>query len=301
MLHLLCTDRRRRWGRRRCATHNCSWIWNSCSRSCGGGRQSPLITNPRGPCGHCNLPSSRWCNTQCCPVNCRWGSWGSWSSCSVTCGSGISSRKRTHAVSRHCGGLYCSGSAVEIKSCSVVTCCPVHCQWGNWGAYGSCSATCGGGEKTRNRNIGVQARCGGDSCSGANSETIACNSQCCPINCQWSLWGLYGPCSKTCGIGIKTRKRHIAIASFCNGATCIGGDTDIAQCQINQICLSGRQRIEPDLDEPTENSDDVSSAELLIRLYHEITEHDNDSVDLINPGNIVESYYTVVTVSFIAA
>ena len=339
-----CIDRWRRRRRRRrnpCLTHSCSWKWSICSRSCGGGTQRPIVTRPKGRCGRCHLPSSRWCNTRCCPVSCRWGSWGSWSSCSVTCGSGLSWRTRSHAVSQHCGGSYCSGSTRgskscyagccpvncqwgrwgswnscsttcgsgistrtrgygvnrkcggsscsgsnrETKSCNTASCCAVNCQWANWGPFGSCSVTCGRGEKTRNRYIGVQPRCGGESCPGPFTQTLSCNSQCCPIDCQWSSWSLYGPCSTTCGIGVKSRIREITVASFCNGEACVGGEIDIALCFVDLTCRPDEQGIETDLIEGTDIID-LNSTEPRVKLYPKTMEgYDELSGRLKLPGN----------------
>ena len=234
VLGLICTFRWNR--RRRCNSSPCSWVRSSCSRSCGGGRQSPRITRQKGACGSCNLPPSRRCNTQCCPVNCRWASWGSWSSCSVTCGWGLLRRSRWYAVSQQCGGSYCSGVVRDSKSC-----------------YAGC----------------------------------------CPVNCQWSSWGAYGPCSTTCGSGTQLRTRQVAVAPSCNGAACSGGNADIAQCQINPICRNSHRRNKPTLNEQIEISSDVKSA----KPQPKTTEENNQFVDFKNSGNNIDKYHSVKNVA----
>ena len=59
----------------------------------------------------------------------------------------------------------------------------VHGGWSAWGAYGSCTKTCGGGTQTRQRQCSNPAPAhGGRYCVGAPSESRACNSQLCPGN-----------------------------------------------------------------------------------------------------------------------
>ena len=119
---LICTFRWNR--RRRCNSSPCSWVWSSCSRPCGRGWQSPRITRQKGACGRCNLPSSRWCNTQCCPVNCRWTSWSSYSLCSKSCGIGTRFRTRHIAVAPSCNGAACYGGDTEVAFCQFNPICP---------------------------------------------------------------------------------------------------------------------------------------------------------------------------------
>ena len=112
--------RRRR--RRRCY-RNCtpgSWSsWTSCTRSCGKGTQYRTrgIAVPQLCGGTCNvaLKETRYCNTQCCPVNCAWF-WGSWGPCQ---GCGKSTQTRTmHILQRpSCGGTQCPGR--QTRSCNV--------------------------------------------------------------------------------------------------------------------------------------------------------------------------------------
>ena len=53
--------------------------------------------------------------------------------------------------------------------------------WSAYGAYGACSKTCGGGTKKRTRTCtNPKPFGGGSSCSGASTQTISCNTGCCP-------------------------------------------------------------------------------------------------------------------------
>ena len=188
------------------------------------------MTRRQGACGSCNLPPRRYCNTHCCRVNCVWRSWGSWESCSASCGSGTSIRRRTFSPER-CGGSSCSGTTTESRSCSN-GCCRVDCQWNNWTPYGACSATCGGGIRERTRSVSVGASCGGSPCSGSRRDANKCNSQCCPVNCELENWSKYGVCSQSCGGGTMQRTRRISVVQSCGGSPCRGDLRENTPCNI---------------------------------------------------------------------
>ena len=53
--------------------------------------------------------------------------------------------------------------------------------WGSWTNWSSCDATCGGGQRTRQRYCNNPAPSGGGSdCAGTNSEQEICNTGNCP-------------------------------------------------------------------------------------------------------------------------
>ena len=56
----------------------------------------------------------------------------------------------------------------------------VNCQWGPWGQWQPCTATCGGGTKERTRAEAVQAANVGIACQGSSIETSNCNQIACP-------------------------------------------------------------------------------------------------------------------------
>ena len=55
----------------------------------------------------------------------------------------------------------------------------VDCVWGNYGKWSTCSVTCGGGTRTRERSKSTLATNGGAPCSGSATETNACNTEAC--------------------------------------------------------------------------------------------------------------------------
>ena len=114
--------RRRR--RRRCY-RNCTpgnWgRWSTCTRSCSRGTQVRTrgISVAAACGGSCNykLSETRYCNTQCCRVNCAW-SWNSWSPCN---GCGMSTKTRTMSITRYpsCRGTSCPSQRSQTISCNT--------------------------------------------------------------------------------------------------------------------------------------------------------------------------------------
>ena len=52
--------------------------------------------------------------------------------------------------------------------------------WSSFGSYSSCSASCGGGIKTRARSCtNPKSFGGGSACRGSNTQTVACNTNFC--------------------------------------------------------------------------------------------------------------------------
>ena len=56
----------------------------------------------------------------------------------------------------------------------------VDCVWGEYGEWSTCSATCGGGTRTRTRPEDTPASNGGLPCTGSATVTGPCNSDACP-------------------------------------------------------------------------------------------------------------------------
>ena len=56
----------------------------------------------------------------------------------------------------------------------------VDCEWDEFGAWSTCTETCGGGEQSRTRKVKTKAAFGGTACLGNATETQACNENACP-------------------------------------------------------------------------------------------------------------------------
>uniref|UniRef100_A0A1I8GUT0 TSP1_spondin domain-containing protein n=1 Tax=Macrostomum lignano TaxID=282301 RepID=A0A1I8GUT0_9PLAT len=86
------------------------------------------------------------------PVNCQLSAWSDWSTCPVTCGGSTRSRTREVAVKATVGGVDCVESdKVEMEACGTGD-CGVQGRWAQWTDWTSCSVTCGGGFKKRERS-----------------------------------------------------------------------------------------------------------------------------------------------------
>eukprot|EP00913_Durusdinium_trenchii_P013091 g12290.t1 len=151
------------------------------------------------------------CDPSSCPVDCVYNTWSQWSNCPVTCSGGVRTRNRTVKDEMRYGGKPCDGSNFQKEACNAQK-CPVDCAWDDWGDFGPCSDSCGGGQQLRRRGT-RPAQWGGRACEGEEKETVACALMLCPVDCQWSDW-------QTCGGGLKLRRRGIAVQGGYGGEVC---------------------------------------------------------------------------------
>ena len=158
----------------------------------------------------------------------NWSEWTKWGACSQSCGTGVQGRQRSCTNPRpRNGGRSCIGQTSEIRRCSL-TGCPgnyfgtlkwpfgiicfrrfgkifviwcfllyiisVNGSWSEWDDWGSCSVTCGGGNRTRLRTCtNPPPANGGLDCKGPSEETGNCNANPCPgkivfLFSIWSWW-----------------------------------------------------------------------------------------------------------------
>ncbi|XP_008583107.1 PREDICTED: SCO-spondin, partial [Galeopterus variegatus] len=101
--------------------------WSGCSHSCGLGlafqrrglRRPPL---PGGSCPPDRLRSQS-CFVQACPVAGAWATWEAWGPCSVSCGGGHQSRRRSCVdPPPKNGGAPCPGASQERAPCGLQPC-----------------------------------------------------------------------------------------------------------------------------------------------------------------------------------
>ncbi|AWP10692.1 putative hemicentin-1 [Scophthalmus maximus] len=177
-----------------------SWVsWGACSVSCGGGtrQRTRLCASPAPQHGgrQCegNDVHIDFCNSEPCPISGNWGPWSGWGSCSKTCNGGQMRRYRTCDNPRPAnGGRACAGADTQIQRCSTAN-CPVDGNWGSWQPWGECSATCGGGERTRVRLCNSPSPGnGGRLCPGDSSQLSRCKTQACPGGPQTARGSIIG-------------------------------------------------------------------------------------------------------------
>jgi len=91
------------------------------------------------------------------------------------------------------------------------------CEVSDW-VFGACTATCGGGERIKTREILVNAD-GGSSCPPL-TEREPCGNQPCPINCVLGEWEEWSACNADCGTGFRERSRGILVQDQHGGEPC---------------------------------------------------------------------------------
>lgn len=75
--------------------------------------------------------------------------------------------------------LKCLLCQARIKIKSTFDNISVDGYWTDWNAWSTCTATCGGGTRYRERTC-IEPQYGGDYCLGDATETEACDSVFCP-------------------------------------------------------------------------------------------------------------------------
>ncbi|NWU93884.1 HMCN1 protein, partial [Upupa epops] len=117
----------------------------------------------------------------------------------------------------------------------------VHGGYSPWLEWRACSVTCGQGiqERVRQCNNPLPAN-GGRRCEGPDRDVRNCHNKPCPVDGNWSEWGLWEECSKSCGQGNRTRTRMCSNPPAQHGGKpCDGRAVDSVMCNIRPCPVNG--------------------------------------------------------------
>ena len=159
--------------------------WTACTKTCGSGAQSRSrsVTAKAADGGYVcpYLAETRTCNKHACSADCVMTQWSSWSACTRSCGSGSQVRSRSTVVEPANGGKACPHPD-EARGCNR-SACAVDCAIGQWGAWSSCTKTCGSGSQTRTRVV-AHPKHGGAVCPASSQSKSGCNPHMCLHVCS---------------------------------------------------------------------------------------------------------------------
>eukprot|EP00928_Gymnodinium_smaydae_P010177 TRINITY_DN13817_c0_g1_i2.p1 TRINITY_DN13817_c0_g1~~TRINITY_DN13817_c0_g1_i2.p1 ORF type:complete len:857 (+),score=141.13 TRINITY_DN13817_c0_g1_i2:324-2894(+) len=224
--------------------------WSSCDKECSGGqqqRQRQVIKHPNAFGASCPelLMETRGCNTKLCDGDvkpkCQLSEWTQWSECSATCG--VASKTRSRFMT---SAITCNEPLFEVTSCDENPECAYRdCAWNEWLEWSTCTCACGGGQRSRQRDIRITPTRGGKPCDLGNmSETEACNTHPCRdgscIDGKLSEWSEWEKCSQTCEGGLTWRHRsYIQEANSC-GRPAVGPVRETAACNADVSCTEAQ-------------------------------------------------------------
>ncbi|XP_065934945.1 uncharacterized protein [Magallana gigas] len=221
--------------------------WSMCSKRCEGGYKvrRRLCNSPTPKYGgkNCigNASQNLTCNELPCPINGGFTEWSNWTDCSKSCGGGLNIRNRSCTnPSPKYGGKHCEGSLSEFLNCNEHQ-CPIDGGFSLWGAWSSCTVSCGSGTSIRSRSCtNPSPLFGGKNCTGNSEQIIDCNIQLCPIDGKYGDWTTWSQCSNSCGGGSKLRLRRCDNPLPQNGGKqCNGINEDHLQCNTQPCPVDG--------------------------------------------------------------
>jgi hypothetical protein len=166
--------------------------------------------------------------------DCEVSPWSPAEGCSEECGGGTQEWIRTVVVPSGAKGMPCPTLRTS-RACNVQA-CPVDCEVSQWTGWSECSAMCGGGIRTRYRQVTKMAQHGGEMCPGRNDHSDTCNPQPCQADCTLGSWSPWSSCSRACNGGFHKRYRLVTKPAEGNGM-CWTEDqrTDYRRC-TSQAC-----------------------------------------------------------------
>jgi hypothetical protein len=100
-----------------------------------------------------------------------------------------------------------------------------------WGAWGSCSVTCGTGLQISTRKVGFDF----DGTPCPTSRSSRCDLDTCAVPCKMSEWSSWSPCTQSCGSGRQHSSRKIT-ASPKFGGSCLFLKSRARSCNTKPCC-----------------------------------------------------------------
>lgn len=161
--------------------------WSMCEKSCGESQKVRIRVCDDPAPAHRGLDcvgdgiEFENCSLSPCPVAGGWSHWSDWAACSKSCGVGLQQRDRTcsNPYPDH-GGDHCFGDSTEDRVCFSRPC--ANGGWSSWTTWGTCSASCNGGLKSRQRICNnPPPSLLGRQCVGNSIEYISCNNGLCQV------------------------------------------------------------------------------------------------------------------------
>ncbi|CAE7782976.1 HMCN1 [Symbiodinium pilosum] len=252
-----------------CEERDCVWgewaAWSYCSRSCDGGIRSRKRQILRVPSKHgrqCDAEIKETvqpCNTHTCTTaECSdglWSHWSDWSPCSVSCDRGTTFRTRHVAKTASECGSFPAGLSSETRICEVsAPCVPDRdCVFGEWSAWGPCSAHCDGTQE-RSRAVKHFGLGHGSWCSGATKELRPCNPKLghdrpagCqedhPVDCIVGEWAHWSRCTAVCDGGVQRRTRVVVQRASHGGRGCLSALSEVQECN-RHLCSGGNMPVD---------------------------------------------------------
>ncbi|KAF6212098.1 hypothetical protein GE061_012618 [Apolygus lucorum] len=145
---------------------------------------------------------------------------------------------RTNSANPNHGDVYvCSGESKKEHTFVVNVSVPMY--YKDWTEWSDCSASCGGGIKKRERLCQASVKYQPEdivtlvqsTCVGHNLvQNQTCNPSPCPVDGGWGEWR-EGACSRSCGGGVRKRRRLCDNPSPSSGGkTCSGSHEDEIRC-----------------------------------------------------------------------
>lgn len=215
------------------------WTAPSCTQLCERHRVIDRMNQHHG-----KLCSGRLVETKRCPracthaEDCLLSDWGEWGRCQAR----ESQRYRSRAVLQQAssGGRQCEGNLEETASCSAPPADAAPCGFGLWSAWSTCSQSCGGGLRTRERGLETPAERGGELCEGALQELSVCNAIECggeALPCIVGDWGSWSDCAGDAAGSSRFRERKVLREPKNEGMPCNATLKEVTPCQQAADCV----------------------------------------------------------------